>query len=403
MKTFFTLSLLDPQSPEGFQSVCLDENTSSDGRLPSGCSVKSYILRGGLQEGVQVVEIQNGKLSFAVLPSRGMGIWKGQYGDTALGWSSPVTDPVHPSWIRPLERGGLGWLKGFNEWIVRCGLSSMGAPCTDLVVDNNGNASEVFLPLHGNIANIPARSVSVEITDEAIVARGEVDETMLFGPALRLNTEIRTEMGSGTLTIRDTVTNLGDNPTEHQLLYHVNYGEPLLEKGARMSAPFRQVAPRDPRAAEGIETFDRFDGPAVGFVEQAYFYELLGQPGTGETLSLLRNADGDRAALLRFSLRDFPCFTLWKNTAGKADGYVTGMEPATGYPNSRSFERDKGRVLRLAGGESRTTLLHVETLDCPEAVRAAESEIRTLQESGESTLHRRPNPCFSPLPVEERV
>lgn len=387
MKTLQKFSLLDVRSPDGFRAVSLDATAFADKTTPSGWSVRSRTLRGGLQDGVDVVEIDNGRLSFAVLPTRGMGIWKGRCGDITLGWDSPVKDPVHPSFINPLELGGLGWLKGFNEWIVRCGLNSMGAPGKDSMIDNNGNVSEVFLPLHGNIANTPARSVSIEITDEAIILSGEILESMLFGPALRLKTELRTEFGSSALTITDTVTNIGDNPTEHELLYHINYGAPLLEKGSRILAPFRQVAPRDPRAAEGIGTYDRFDAPKAGFVEQAYWYELVGKRGSRETLAMLRNAAGSQAALLRFSLKDFPCFTLWKNTAGKADGYVTGMEPATSYPNTRQFEREQGRVLTLAGGESRTTTLVVETLETKKAVHAAEAEIKQLQKTAKPKVH----------------
>ncbi|MBD5780094.1 aldose 1-epimerase family protein [Pelagicoccus sp. NFK12] len=366
-------------------AIRIDETlVSTASRQP--WSVRSRTLRGGTQEGVDVVEIDNGKLSFVVLLSRGMGIWKGQNGKTRLGWDSPVKDPVHPSLVNANDCGGLGWLKGFNEWIVRCGLSSMGAPGADVLVDNNGNEMEAFLPLHGNIANLPARAACIEITAEEIILRGEVHETMMFGPALRLNTEIRTCFGSSTLTINDTVTNMGDNPAEHQLLYHVNYGQPLLEKGARFLAPFKQVAPRDPRAAEGIDHFDTFDAAVPGFVEQAYFMELAGKRGNRETLAMLKNAGGDQASLLRFSLKDFPCFTLWKNTAGERDGYVTGLEPATAYPNPRRFERQKGRVITLASGQSRSTSLIVENLDTKKAVKAAEAEIKGLQKSAKGKV-----------------
>jgi len=358
-------------------------------------SVNAYTLHGGLQEGVDVVEINNGKLSFAVLPTRGMSIWKGQYEATRLGWDSPVKDPVNPAFVNQLERGGLGWLKGFNEWIVRCGLSSMGAPGTDTVLDYSGNEFEVPLTLHGNIANLPARSVTLEISEEAITLKGEVDETMMFGPALRLTTEIRTEFGSNSLRIDDTVTNLGNNPTEHQMLYHINYGGPLLEKGARILAPFKQVAPRDAHSAEGIENFDQYGASQIGFVEQAYYYELAGKRGSRETMALLRNASGDKASLLRFSLNDFPCFTLWKNTAGKADGYVTGLEPATSFPNARKFERERGRVIQLKGGESRQTNLTIENFDTKTAIRAAEAEIKQLQKQVKPRVHQNPKRNFS--------
>ncbi len=391
MKTLHKLSLLSPTAKTGFQAV----NLVSESDSSSNWSVQSYTLRGGLQEGVHVVEVNNGKLSFAVLPSRGMGIWKGQCGDISLGWDSPVKDPVNPSFMNLQDRGGLGWLKGFNEWFVRCGINSMGAPGMDTVTDYSGNAFVVPLTLHGNIANIPARSVDIEVTDEAIIVKGEVDETMMFGPALRLNVEIRTEFGSGAMTITDTVTNLGNNPQEHQMLYHINYGEPLLEKGSKMLAPFKQVAPRDPRSQEGIDTYDLYGPAQVGFVEQAYLYELVGKRGSRETMALLRNNAGSAGSLLRYSLKDFPCFTLWKNTSGNADGYVTGLEPATNYPNSRRYEREKGRVITLAGGESRTTSLTIETLDTKKAVSASEAEIRKLQKTVAHQVHAAPVPRFS--------
>lgn len=110
---------------------------------------------------------------------------------------------------------------------------------------------------------------------------------------------------------------------------------------------------------------------------------------------MLRNVKGNQASLLRYSLKDFPCFTLWKNTAGKADGYVTGLEPATSYPNPRRFEREKGRVITLAGGESRTTTLAIESLDTKTAIRAAEAEIKKLQKTAKAKVHSQPFSRFS--------
>ncbi|MFU8848384.1 MAG: aldose 1-epimerase family protein [Opitutales bacterium] len=391
MKTLHKLDLLNAETGDAFQEIFLEGEHGPNGNW----SVHSYTLHGGLQEGVQVVEIDNGKLRFAVLPTRGMGIWKGDCGEVELGWDSPVKDPVNPAFINLEERGGLGWLKGFNEWFVRCGLNSMGAPGIDTVTDYSGNAYEVPLTLHGKIANIPARAVSLEVSDEAIILRGEVDESMMFGPALRLNTEIRCEFGSGALSITDSVTNLGHNPQEHEMLYHINYGASLLENGSRLVAPFKQVAPRDPRSAEGIQNFDTYGAPQPGFVEQAYLYELVGKRGSSETTVMLRNKAGNQASVLRFSLKDFPCFTQWKNTAAQADGYVTGLEPATNYPNPRRFEREKGRVLQLKGGETRSTKITIEVLETKKAVKEVEVEIRKLQKLAKSKVHPEPVSKFS--------
>ena len=112
-------------------------------------------------------------------------------------------------------------------------------------------------------------------------------------------------------------------------------------------------------------------------------------------MAMLRNAAGDQASLLRYKIEDFPCFTLWKNTSGQADGYVTGLEPATNYPNARRFEREQGRVITLKGGESRTTTLKIETLDTQELVSAAETEIAELQASAAGTVHQEPQNTLS--------
>lgn len=355
--------------------------------------VEKRTLRGGLQEGVDVIEVDNGELSFTVVPTRGMGIWQGSYRGIFLGWDSPVKDPVHPAHVALNDRGGLGWLKGFNEWIVRCGLDSNGAPGTDVVIDNNGNRAEVFVPLHGRIANIPARKVSVTLglkPPHTITVAGEVDESMLFGPALRLNTAITTSLGSNAFTLSDRVTNLNQRPNELQLLYHCNYGSPLLEAGSRVVAPFKRVCPRDPRAQEGIHGYDVYAGPRAGFVEQVYFYELAARRGSRETVVLLKNKAGNLGSSLRFSVAQMPCFSLWKNTAAREDGYVTGLEPATNYPNAKSFERERGRVVSLGPRESRQIDMTVAVHDTRRAVSEVEREIGQIQKRVKPVVSKTP-------------
>ncbi len=356
-------------------------------------SVEKRSLKGGLQDGVDLIEVDNGALSIFIVPTRGMGIWKGIYRGIPLGWESPVRDLVNPAFIDLNDRGGLGWLKGFNEWIVRCGLDSNGAPCTDIIIDNNGNKADVFLPLHGKIANIPARHVEVRVDlspPHRITVLGIVEEAMVFGPTLRLTTAISTELGSSTFTISDRITNLNRRPAELELLYHCNYGAPLLEDGATLVAPFKTVCPRDPRAQEGIRAHNRFAGPEPGFVEQVYFYELTGKRGSQEAAVLFKNRDGSLGSSLHFSLKQMPCFTLWKNTTASEDGYVTGLEPATNYPNPKGFERERGRVAQLEGGETRQIDLTVAVHDTRRSVQETEGLIRQIQKGAKPRVSQMP-------------
>ncbi len=360
-------------------------------------SVRKRTLRGGLSDGVDVIDVDNGALSFSVLPTRGMGIWRGRYKGCDLGWRSPVRGPVNPAFMALSEDGGLGWLRGFDEWVVRCGLAFNGASGDDIVRHVDGKTRKDELTLHGRIANLPARYVAIEISDDdppVLSVVGEVVESMLFLPCLRLRTRIETVAGSNALTIIDEVVNCGATEAEMELLYHCNFGPPFLEEDSRIIAPVREVAPRDAEAAQDAKAYDCCDGPVAGFAERVYWYDLAAD-SDGNTLTLLRNAKGDKAAALRFNKKELPWFTLWKDTAALPDGYVVGLEPGTDFPNNRSFERERGRVVTLAPGATYSVSLKVEAFDDAESVGRAEDEIAALQAGTTPTFHRQPNAKWS--------
>ncbi|MAG93969.1 MAG: DUF4432 domain-containing protein [Planctomycetaceae bacterium] len=368
-------------------------------QLPGDWSITKQTLRGGRSDGVDLIELNNGAFSISILPTRGMGLWKGDCRDVPVGWDSPVKQPVNPTFVDQNDRSGLGWLTGFNELLCRCGLASNGAPGTDTVLDNNGNAIETELTLHGKIANTPAHHVEIEIDEEdggRLAVTGTIDETSLFGPCLRLTSRVETTVGSNRLLITDTITNLAGQPGELQLLYHTNIGRPFLERGARFAAPIETLAPRDPHASTGIDAFDEYDAPQAGYVEQAFLMELLAGDD-GRTTTMLCNSARDRAVSLRFPVSELPCFTLWKNTQSEADGFVTGLEPATNFPNLKTYERQQERVLNLEPGQHYTTHLELSVHTTADEVQQVQSEIDAIQDQAAQRVHRHPIARFLPI------
>ena len=99
---------------------------------------------------------------------------------------------------------------------------------------------------------------------------------------------------------------------------------------------------------------------------------------------------------MRFLKEQLPCFTLWKCTGARADGYVTGLEPATNYPNPRPFEKERGRVVTLAPGGRYVTETILEALDTREAVAAVEAEVRELQGQKAADVRRKAMEPFAP-------
>ena len=137
-------------------------------------------------------------------------------------------------------------------------------------------------------------------------------------------------------------------------------------------------------------------GPTAGYVEQVYWYDLLAEDN-GATMAMLRNAAAARALLLRFNKNELPAFTQWKNTASEADGYVTGLEPATDYPNAKSFERTHGRLVKLGPGQTHRVRMGLEVLYNGSQVQAAQREIDALQAGAERAVHAAPIAKYTDL------
>jgi hypothetical protein len=230
---------------------------------------------------------------------------------------------------------------------------------------------------------------------------GAVEESALFCPSLRLETRIATRAGSNSLTVTDEITNLRGVDAELELLYHVNLGAPMLEGGAQLVAPSREVAPRDARAAEDMSTYRIYREPTPGYVEQVYWHDLAAD-SAGRTLAALRNGSGDAAVVLRFNKQDLPHFTQWKHTAATGDGYVTGLEPATNFPNPKTFERKQGRVVRLSPGNIYRATLTLEVLDSPEAVARMEKEVSALTGGTGPKIHEKPKAGWSDVAAPEK-
>lgn len=333
-------------------------------------SVELRTLHGGRQEGVQVIEVNNGALTFTIVPTRGFEIWKANAGSLRLGWDAPVHEIIHPSYIRLSDNGGQGWVAGFGGLMVRGGLASFGSPVQD---------GDQQLTLHGHVDYIPASFVSVRYEADRLIFQGVVDDFQTFGPQLRLISEISTPIGKPEIRFDDQVTNLSDTPQEMQLLYHTNFGTPLLGAGAQFIAPVKKVSPMNPAsAAGGMDGWNRYTGPhRSGYVAKVFNMQLYSD-AEGQTQAMLKSPDGNQGVLLRFDTHGLPYMSLWKNEVSAKGGYVTGLEPGTGFPNPRPVERAAGRVPTLLGGETHHVHLVITALTRKDQVDAAAKAITAL-------------------------
>jgi hypothetical protein len=343
-------------------SYTRDELLQHVGSVEQLAGVRLGELADGFERGVRVADVYTGSgLTFTVLLDRGMDIGQASFRGVPLAWRSATTAKA-PSYFEP---EGFGWLRGFHGGLVNtCGLSYFGAPSED-----RGQA----LGLHGRASYTPASHVAYggvwDGDTYELWCSGELREAVVFGENLVLKRRIRARLGESRLFIEDEVVNEGYAPAPHMMLYHVNFGFPVVSAESELLARSRAVHPRDEVAAPGLPDHRRFQPPTPGYAEQVFYHTLAADAGGSAQVALVNRAfDGGRGlgGYLRFRLEELPRLVQWK-MMGQGT-YVCGLEPATHWVEGRAKERREGRLQELAPGEARRYRLEIGVLTSQEEI-----------------------------------
>jgi len=335
---------------------------------------RGSILTDGKADGVRAVEVSTGSgFCFTVLPGRGMDIPFASYKGKAISFFSGtgITSPAY------YEEPGLEWRRSFYVGLLTtCGIANAGAPSED-----QGKA----FGLHGRISNAAAENLCIEQEWEGdefpIRLKGTMREAEAMVENLSLTRTVETRLGAKGLRIHDTVRNRGFSAQPLMLLYHFNYGFPLLGPGARVVGPIMKTVPRndDARKDRGVEECLSFPEPVQGYAEKVFFHTLA-ERGDGSTFIALVNRDtGDGQPLgivARWSRKELPAFTEWKMPC--KGFYVVGLEPGTVLPVGRGALRDQGALPMIEGQASYDVSIDFEVLDSISEIEAIEKEARKL-------------------------
>lgn len=326
-------------------------------------TVRSHEFTDGRAKGVAAIEFSTGSgFRFTVVADRALDISAAEHGGRSLCWRSP-TGEVSPYFYQP---EGLEWLYGFfGGLLTTCGLTYTGAPCED---------EDAPLGLHGRVSNIPAQEVSVETGwegDEYIIGvKAKVVESSVFGPNLTLIRSVFSFLGQNKLYVHDEVTNEGHEPAPHMMLYHINFGFPVVDAGSRLVAPSLKVTPRDAEAEKGKKEYAVFHTPRSGFKEKVYYHDVAASGG--KIMAGIVNPSMGFGAYVRYRKDQLPHLIEWK-MMGKGT-YVVGVEPSTNLAGGRARERAEGRLRMLKPGEMVTYDFEIGALttkqECAEFERA---------------------------------
>lgn len=307
--------------------------------------VRETRMIGGKADGMRLLEVRNGNgLEFTVSLDRCADIPYLFYKGKSMAYIAPC-GMVAPQYY---DNNGAGFLKSFTAgFFTTCGLTAVGSPCED-------NGEE--LPLHGTISHTPSEAHSYSIEDDCIKITAVVRDAALFGQQLLLKREYCCGISQNTLTLTDTVENIGCKETPYMIMYHCNFGYPLLSENAVLNISSCNVSARNEHAAKDIATWNKMLVPTSDFVEQCYYHSFDKDPVVS-----LKNPDIGTEMQMSFELKNLDCFTQWK-MMGEYE-YVLGLEPGNCYPDGRDVMRQNGILKFLKPGESKTTTVSFKFTD----------------------------------------
>lgn len=325
------------------------------GRLGQVAGIRRYRLTEGFEDGVEMIEVRTGTgLRFTVCPHHALDMALLEYCGTPLSWQTPNGDK-HPAYF---DDRGLEWLRSAaGGMLITCGFQQVGAPCED---------GDDALGLHGRAHHSPAGQVCAredwDKDELTLMISGVVNETRMFGENIEMRRTYTVKAGSNTITLEDRFRNCGFESKPFMLLYHWNFGFPLLTEDTTFAFPSSTVTPREDTIP--LEGYDRWDAPIHGFQEHVYFHsglkteDVAGRPFA--TASIINPAfpiatQGTPLAVhVRWSADTLDNLIQWK-MAGEGM-HVLGIEPANCSVRGRAHERAQGTLKHLEPGEEISTV-----------------------------------------------
>jgi galactose mutarotase-like enzyme len=320
------------------------------GNLSQNGYCRHYILNDGWGRGMRATDINTGSgLQYTVLPDRGLDISLASYKGVNLVYQT-CNGETHPSYYEP---EGIGWLRTFGAGLLTtCGLTHLGPPCDDVGEQ---------LGLHGRVSTIPSRQFADlsdwEGNDYRYKVKAIIEEGSLFGNKLKMEREITSVSGQNSILLTDKITNFGSKPSPFTILYHMNFGYPLLSENTELIIDPLKTIPRDADAVPGIKDIRSFVKPQQNFREQVFFHTMKGNPDGDVTVSV-RNRKIGIAVNISINVNQLPYIAQWK-MMGWGE-YVLGIEPSNVLVQSRKTLRENNALPFLQPGESKTNILKIE-------------------------------------------
>jgi len=325
------------------------------GDIEQLAQITSMELKEGDANGVRALDVRNGSgLRFLVVADRGLDITVAEF------YGVPLAVRFHPGEMRPNFHEDLpfafvkSWAGGL---VTTCGLTQVGGPGQDGIEN---------LVQHGDYTHISAKNVQHEgkwENDEyRLQIRGKVTEGAVFYPNIELRRKITTYLGSNKILIEDEVENIGFKSAPFMLMYHCNFGFPLIGENSEIFLKSGKITVKNGCPSKDEDTWNKITLPQKDYPERVYYHDVAADNDGFCRIGIINNKifKGNKLKLtMKYKKNQMPMLTEWKMM--QQGIYVIGLEPGICHSEGRIKEREVFKTLQyLQPGEVKNFMLEFE-------------------------------------------
>ena len=325
--------------------------------------VREIEYKNGRSSGLKVFDVKNDKLSFQCMIDKCLDINQLSYKGINFNFLSKPGlqgrnhyDTNGDEALRSIM-GGMFFTAGFEN-------------ICPPYVKNNKN-----YPMHGRIRTTPCENITADSyfdgDDYKIKISGEAREAELFGENLVLRRTIETVFGDKKIILTDEVENQNFRDEPFLVLYHINFGYPLLDEGTEIIIPAKSSKGREEHSEKHIDRYNIMDKAIDNEIEYCFSHNPV-VDNDGRVRVAIINENLKLGMKISYDYKNLPYLLQWKSVA--SGDYVIAIEPANGY-FGRVYEEENNKLFKLKPFEKIINKIEFEIIDGQNEIYNIKNEI----------------------------
>lgn len=305
--------------------------------------VRRFKMLEGLSKGIEVIEVNNGSgMVFNVIVDKCLDVFNLSFKGNPVSFIS-AAGLVSPMYYDPHH---YGWLKIFGGGLfVTCGLTNVGEPCTF-----EGNE----YGLHGNISCISAENVNVnqQLTNNeyTIEISGNIRQVKSLSENIVIERKIVTAMFRNEIMVTDTIVNQGQTRRPLMIMYHMNFGYPLVNPNCEFIVPIKSTEGFNEYCEKRKEQCLEIPAPDNSYIEETYIHKVHSKNNRSGFCIINDKENPEYGVSITYPTDVLQ--NLGQNNFFREKEYFIAFEPCNNEIKGVEYEKERGNLYILEPGET---------------------------------------------------